>query len=56
MNVFNAFNIARMSEAVLIDQFQDFDRIRSTSANSERVERAIEVMNKIAEELDRREG
>jgi len=55
MNVFTVANIRRMSEAVLLDQYQEFDRIRATSSNQARVDRAIEIMNSIACELDRRE-
>ena len=55
MQVFTAANIARMSDAVLTDQFGEFDRIRATSPNQETVDRAIAIMNMIAEESDRRE-
>ena len=55
MNVFTAANIQRMSDAVLFDQFSEFDRIRVTSFDQKRVNRAIVIMNMIAEESDRRE-
>jgi hypothetical protein len=53
--VFTAANIRRMSEAALLDQHEEFDRIRATSSNQARVVRAIEIMNLIACELNRRE-
>ncbi|MCP4886624.1 MAG: hypothetical protein GY904_08415 [Planctomycetaceae bacterium] len=55
MNVFTAANIRRMSKAALLDQHEEFDRIRVTSSNQARVDRAIEIMNLIAHESDRRE-
>ena len=52
----NQANIARLSEALLIEIFEDFDRIRRTASKQTTVDRAIAAMNFIAEELDRREA
>ena len=59
MNYFSAANqanVARLSEALLIQNFEDFDRIRRTTSKQATVDQAIAAMNFIAEELDRRES
>lgn len=59
MNFFSAANqanVARLSEALLIQNFEDFDRIRRTASKQTTVDQAIAAMNFIAEELDRREA
>ena len=55
MNVFEASNLPYLSDLELMNNFEDADRIRATSPSQAAVGRAIEIMNLIADESDRRE-
>jgi|OM-RGC.v1.036988631 hypothetical protein len=51
---FSVANIQNVYTTTLLDQFQMLDAQRTFSPTQEVVDAAIDVMNKIAEELDRR--
>lgn len=55
MNVFETSNLPYLSDLELFNNFEAADRIRATSPHQAEVGRAIEIMNLIAEESDRRE-
>ena len=53
---FTVANIQNVHTTTLLDQFQLLDAQRTFSPIQEVVDASINVMNKIAEELDRREA
>ena len=53
---FTVANIQNVYTTTLLDQFQMLDAQRTFSPVQDVVDASIEIMNKIAEELDRREG
>jgi hypothetical protein len=53
---FTVANIQNVYTTTLLDQFQMLDAQRTFSPIQDVVDASIEVMNKIAEELDRREA
>ena len=54
--IFTVANIQNVYTATLLDQFQLLDAQRISSPIQKVVDDSIDVMNKIAEELDRREA
>lgn len=56
MNFWTTSNIQRLSVEVLLNNFEDFDRTRRTAHKQETINKAIDCMNLISEELDRREA
>tara|TARA_R110002020_G_scaffold279662_1_gene495380 strand:- start:300 stop:470 length:171 start_codon:yes stop_codon:yes gene_type:complete len=56
MNFWTSSNIQRLSVEVLLNNFEDFDRTRRTAHKQETINKAIDCMNLISEELDRREA
>lgn len=53
---FTVSNIQNVYTTTLLDQFQMLDAQRTFSPIQDVIDASIDVMNKIAEELDRREA